>query len=190
MPLIQITKPTVYPVTAADIKLAARIDGNEFDAQIAIIIPALTARAEALTGRAFITRTMELVLDAFPVAEIDLIKPGVQSVSSVKYLDLAAVQQTLAVNAYTLDNAGLPCWLMPAVETDWPETLAAANAVRVRFDVGYGPASSDVPEDIRLWIIAHAVQVLQSPDGMGSKDIRPLPFVDGLLDDYRIVRAA
>jgi uncharacterized phiE125 gp8 family phage protein len=188
MPLIQIIKPAAYPVSVAEVKLAARIDGSEFDAQITMIIAALTLRAESLTGRAFIARTLELVLDAFPATAIDLLKPGVKSITSVKYFDEGAIERVLSAGAYTLDNAGLPCWLMPAVATEWPQTLAAANAVRIRFELGWSDPA-DVPEDIKLWITAHAVQALQSPDGLASADLRALPFVDALLDEYRIVRA-
>ena len=49
---------------------------------------------------------------------------------------------------------------------------------------------SDVPEDICLWMIAHAVQLLNNPDGQGDGSIKPLPFVDGLLDNYKVWRVA
>jgi len=189
MPLIEISGPAGEPVTSAEIKAAARIDGSEFDSQLAIIIPALRHRAEALTGRRLITQTVELVLDAFPAADIDLLLPNVQSIVSVKYIDTAGVEQTLASNLYSLDSASTPCWLLPAYGTDWPETLATANAVRVRFTVGYGAGAANVPYDIRLWLIAHAAQVLRVPEGITQGDLRELPFVDHLLDAHKVWRA-
>lgn len=189
MPLILIADPSGEPVTSAEIKASARIDGTDFDSQIAIIIPALRHQAEARIGRRLITQTVELVLDAFPVAEIDLTLPNVQSIVSVKYIDTAGVEQTLASNLYSLDSSSTPCWLLPARDTDWPATLAAANAVRVRFVVGYGATAASVPDDIRLWMIAHACQVLRLPEGITSGTLAPLPFVDRLLDCHVVWRS-
>ena len=189
MPLIDISSPAGEPVTSAEIKASARIDGTDFDSQIAIIIPALRRQAEARIGRRLITQTVELVLDAFPVAEIDLTLPNVQSIVSVKYLDVAGVEQTVASNLYSLDASSTPCWLLPARDTDWPATLAAANAVRVRFVAGYGATAASVPDDIRLWMIAHACQVLRLPEGITSGTLAPLPFVDRLLDCHVVWRS-
>lgn len=190
MPLIDIQAPAAEPIAPSDVKASARIDGTEFDSQLTIIIPALRRQAEGRLGRRLINQTVELVLDRFPAAEIDLQLPGVSSIVSVKYLDANGTEQTLASNAYALDSASYTAWLLPAAGQQWPETMASANAVRVRFVVGFGAAAADVPEDIRLWMIAHAVQLLNNPDGQGDGSIKPLPFVDGLLDNYKVWRVA
>ena len=193
MSLIEITAPAAEPVTAADVKAAARIDSDNtaFDAALALILPGLRRQAEARTGRRLITQTVELVLDAFPAAEIDLQLPDVQAITSVKYLDAVdGTQQTLASDQYALDDASTPCRLLPAYDVEWPDTWDTANAVRIRFAVGYGDAASDVPDEIRLWIIAHCVQMLQSPAGLGASNMAPLPFVDGLLAAHRFIRFA
>lgn len=188
MPIIDIQAPAAEPIAPADVKASARIDGAEFDSQLAIIIPALRRHVEGRLGRRLINQTVELVLDRFPAAEIDLQLPSVSSIVSVKYLDANGTEQTLASNAYALDAASYTAWLMLAYGQQWPETIDAANAVRVRFVVGYGAEAAAVPEDIRLWMIAHAVQILNAPDGQGDGSIKPLPFVDGLLDYYKIWR--
>ena len=189
MPLIDITAPAAEPVTATEVKAAARIDGTEYDAQIAIIIPALRGLAEQRLGRRLITQTVEIVLDAFPAEEIDLQLPDVQSITSVKYLEATAgAETTLAATEYSLDADSTPNWLLPAVDTEWPDTFDTTNAVRVRFVVGYGAASTDVPQDIRLWIIAHAAQALNAPDGLTLNNLAPLPFVDRLLDRHTCMR--
>lgn len=189
MPLIDITPPAIEPITSADVKPSARIDGAEFDSQLAIIIPALRMDVEGRLGRRLIRRTVELVLDRFPAAEIDLQVPDVASIVSVKYIDESGAEQTLAGSAYALDDASFTAWLMPAQGAQWPATLDAANAVRVRFVTGFGDSADAVPASIRLWMIAHAVQVLNTPDGMlpGTGLMarsHASPFIDGLLDQY------
>jgi SPP1 family predicted phage head-tail adaptor len=149
MPLIDISGPAGEPVTSAEIKASARIDGAEFDSQIAIIIPALRHQAEARIGRRLITQTVELVLDEFPVADIDLTLPNVQSVISVKYLDVAGVEQTLASNLYSLDASSTPCWLLPAGDAGRRQRRARALRGRVwryrRQCAGRYPALDDCP---------------------------------------------
>jgi hypothetical protein len=70
----------------------------------------------------------------------------------------------------------------------WPVALPQIGAVSVVFDVGYG-GPSDVPEGIKSWIklrlgslYAHREEVASMARGR----IDPLPFVDGLLDPYKV----
>lgn len=185
MPLITISAPATEPITAAEVKASARIDTTDFDGQIAIIIPGLRDYVENFLGRRLITQTVELVLDAFPDAEIDLRLPDVQSITSVTYIDGDGATQTLTGTDYSLDGSSSPCWLLPAYGTSWPATRDTVNALRVRYVVGYGAAAA-VPAAIRNWMIVHAVQQLGSPDGFSARDIQPVPFVDRLLDAYRM----
>lgn len=181
MALVTITAPAVEPVTVAEVKDSARIDGTELDAQIAILIAAFRQQAEHMQGRRMITQTVELVLDEFPSAlDIDLLLPDVQSIASVKYVDSAGVQQTLVGTAYSLDGDSTPCWLIPV--TTWPTAGDYANAVRIRYIVGYGPAAADVPSNTRLWIIAQVCAALDKQT--------PLAWVDRLLDAETVHRAA
>lgn len=192
MPIKLITGPSVEPVSIAEVKTSARIDGTEFDTQATIAIAAMRSQAEARLARCLITQTLELILDDFPTGEIELIMPGVQEIITVKYIDAAGVEQTLSDTTYTLGEDSIIAdlyWLYPAQDVAWPATQASANAVRIQFKAGYGDAAANVPQDIRLWIIAHAVQILQSPDGYVEQKFSPLPYVDRLLHPHIIYRA-
>jgi len=181
MAIITITPPAVEPVTAAEIKASARIDGTEFDNEIAVLIATFRRQAEHAQGRRLITQTVELVLDAFPSdTDIDLLFPCVQSVTSVKYYDAAGVQQTLSSSAYSLDSDSTPCWIL--VADSWPITKEVANAVRIRYVVGYGPSASDVPSGTRYWIIAQVCAALDKQT--------PPAWVDRLLDAETVHRVA
>jgi len=181
--------PSVEPMTAADIAIPLRLDGSTFDAYInGTLIPAFRAKCENLLGRYLTTQTAELVLDAFPSDDVDLWVPDVQSVVSVKYLDVDGVQQTLASTDYALDADSTPCWLLPV--TIWPTAGEFANAVRIRYTCGYGPAASDVPNNLKLWITAHVCQALQNPSGLDMSNLKTLPYLDALLDSERVWRVA
>lgn len=174
-----ITAPAGEPVTSDEIKAAARIDDTAFDTQIAILIPAVRQDAENRLERRLITQTVELVLDAFPTDELDLRLPNVQSITSVKYTDTSGTEQTLSSLLYVLDSreGAQQSWLLPAYGTAWPSTQDSANAVRVRFVVGYGDAAADVPEQIRWWIIARVAGELGRDAGN---------YVDHLLDPFKV----
>lgn len=190
MPLKLIIGPTATPVSVAEVMDSFRgDDASAFTAQATMIIKALTRQAEARTGRALITQTFELIEDAFPCAGIDLCMPDVQSVVTLKYLDTNGAQQTLSSGLYWLDSDSTPCTVYPVATTPWPNTYAQINAVRVRFTVGFGDTADKVPDDIRCWIIAHAIQILENPSGTIDQSFKPLPFVDALLDPYRVYRA-
>lgn len=180
MSLTTITGPATDAVTLAAVKAAGRIDGTEFDSQIAILIPAFTREAEHKLGRRLITQTVELVLDEFPTDDVDLLLPSVQSITSVIYTDTAGSTQTLSASKYALDSENTPCWLLPV--DPWPATYDGANAVRIRYVAGYGAADTNVPPHIRTWITAHVLQALQSPTGlMDDGKVSALPYLDNLL---------
>lgn len=179
MTLRMITAPATEPVTAAEVKSDARIDGTDLDATIAVLITAARQKAEDLTGRALITQTWELVLDRFPVCEIEIGKLPVSSITSVKYYDADGTLQTLDSDQYTLDADTLPGRILPAYNVTWPTTRDIKNAVIIQFEAGYGDAA-DVPADIKIWI-RHQVA-----KEVGGEQITASPFIDGLLDAYRL----
>lgn len=188
MAIIDITGPSVEPVSVGDVKLSARVDSADFDSMLEdLIIPAFRKQAEALTYRRFITQSAELVLDAFPESDIDLVFPDVQSITSVKYIDESSVEQTLDSGAYSLDNTNHQDrgWLIPAYGEAWPDTLDTSNAVRIRFVVGFGDSAEDVPTEIRMWIIAHAAQALRAPEGISQGSVSMLPYLDVLLSNWK-----
>jgi uncharacterized phiE125 gp8 family phage protein len=191
MPLITITPPDAEPVSVEDVKIAARLDAESFDDQMALLlIPAIRREAEHRLGRRLITQTVELVLDKFPDGEIDLLLPSVQSITSVKYLDSAGAEQTVINTDYSLDNATSPARVLLDIDARWPESYAVPNAVRVRYVVGYGDDDASVPANIRLWITAMVVQALDNPAGLNVAALQPLPFIDRLLDAERFYPAS
>lgn len=75
-------------------------------------------------------QTLELALDAFPAGPIEL-PLGAATITSIKYLDAALVEQTLITTAYTLDDYGISHFARSA--DVWPAAAAVANAVKVRY---------------------------------------------------------
>lgn len=145
MPITIITPPASEPVTTAELKDFARVDGADEDTLIAALGTAAREFVETATGRALMTQTLELTERCFPSTIIALARPPLQSVTSIKYRDADGVVQTLDSGAYIVDTAG------GTVEpvTSWPGTGVYPDAVQIRYVAGYASAS-DVPEGLKL----------------------------------------
>lgn len=187
MSLIIITPPATEPVTLAEARLHLKVDSTDDDTLISALITAMREQAEHRTGRAFITQTLELVLDAFP-ADIELPRPPALAITSVKYYDTNGTQQTMDAALYSLDSNSEPAWLVPAYGESWPATYGIPNAVRVRYTAGYG-AASDVPSAIKAWILSGLSTMYNIREQVvvgGVMSPLPRSFMDGLLDPYVI----
>lgn len=187
MSLTRITAPAAEPVSLALARLNCRVDTNDKDALFAVYIQSAREFVEGLTGKALITQTWLQKLDAFPAEGIKLLKPPVQAITSVVYVDAAGVQQTMASNAYVLDAAVSPGWLMPADGTTWPATDDVINAVEITFTAGYGADSTNIPAKIIRWMLNDITTAHDNPgaiDPTGKVLAMPDRYVDRLLDEY------
>lgn len=196
-----ITQPAVEPVSLTEMKLHLREDLSTQDTLITALIKAARQYAEAYTGRAFITQTQELTLDAFPSSgEIEVPNPPLQLIEHIKYIDTDGALQTVSDALYQVDPYATPGLVKPAYGETWPDTRAGEyNAVQVRFSCGYveigSPTGVDptngVPEGIKHWMKVRVAQLYEHREAIVTGTIvAPIPrdFVDGLLDPYRVRR--
>lgn len=173
---------TNFPVTVAEAKTRLRIDGTADDADVDLMIQAATEMAKASTRRSIATDTWRLTLDAFPEA-IQLLYPPIVAVSSITYVDQNGDTQTLSSAAWSLDAASEPGWVLPAAGTVWPATMETANAVTVNYTAGFGLAC---PSPIKQFILLHVGHMYRSREAASDKALQSLPFVDALLDAFRL----
>lgn len=189
---------TVYPVSRAEAKAWCRIDDDitDQDAVVDLLIAALTDQAEHLTGRAFVQREYELLLDGFVTHDIVLPHPPLLSIDSVKYYDLNNTLQTIDPAAYEVDLYAEPGRLRPALYQTWPTTYTRFNAVQIAYTAGYAPGSpsSDaayreaVPPLVKQWLQARISTLYEHREQLirnGTVKI-PRDFADGLLDSLVI----
>lgn len=134
-----ITAPTQPVIDLTIVKLQCRIDDAFDDALLTIWIEAARKYCEHYTQRAIGTQTLELALDEFPTNAISLPSGPVSSITSIKYVDLDGIEQTLSGLLYVLDNYSFTHYAMLADGAAWPEILGVANAVKVRYVTGSMP---------------------------------------------------
>lgn len=195
MALRLITAPTVEPLTLTEAKAHLRVDHTDDDALIAIYLAAARADCEEWTARAFVTQTWELVLDEFPEDEIQIPRPPLQSIESIKYDDGDGVEQTLATTEYEVDTVSQPGWVVP-VTTGWPsDTFEGINAIRIRFVAGYVNTDSpsdltgNIPAAIKAAILLHlGVRYQNREDVVIGTTVNRLPVanIEYLLRPYRV----
>ena len=201
MGLNLITAPTVKPVTVADVAAQVRADLTAESTLVDLYIAAVTAKAENFIKRALVNQTWELTLDHFPIVSCDLMgvrDPAyipnkislplapVQSITSIKYIDVDGVQQTLTGTEYTL-TADDPNCVVPAYGKTWPSARLQPGSVTIRYVAGYGATSASVPESIRAWILMNVASLYENRESVtvGKGQLVELnTFADSLLDSY------
>ena len=190
MALKLITAPTTYPVTLAEAKLHCRIDSTDDDTLVTALITAATEMCEQKVGRAIMPQTWELTLDSFE--DIWLTRTPVQSITSLKYIDEAGVEQTLSGSLYSFaqDDFGF-ARVDPVYGAEWPTTRDQINAVTLRYVAGYANAAA-VPEGIKQWIKLSISTMYENreTEAYSSRAVSTtvqMQFVDRLLDRYRVL---
>lgn len=124
------------PISLTEAKLHLRVTSSADDELITALIRAAREWCELFQNRAFVTQTITLTLDRFPnVFEIP--KPPLQSVSSIKYIDTAGVQQTLDPSVYDVDTVSEPGRIALAYGQSWPSIRGDINSVEVIYVAGY-----------------------------------------------------
>jgi hypothetical protein len=122
-----IAGPGEEPVTLAEAKLFARVDGSDEDALMGALIAAARLHVESITGRALITQTWRLVLPC--VAGLLVTLPVVPAIALVDAPEGAVLQGDSVLLASAVDE------------------------LTVDYTAGYGDAA-DVPADLKQAVLA------------------------------------
>jgi uncharacterized phiE125 gp8 family phage protein len=186
-----ITPPAELAVTLEEAKLAATEEGTAHDEHFTNIwIPAATLQAEnRMGGRAIVTQSWRLTLDAFP-RMINITKSPLLSVQSIKYIDVDGVLQTMDPADYSIQKGQLDGLVYPAYNKCWPSTRNEPGAVRIEFTAGFGTAEN-VPASIKNWILMAVATWYRQREGIVTGTIvseLPRNFCEALLDQYTIHR--
>lgn len=150
--LVQTIAPTVECVSVSDVHTQARIDSSDEDAYISgTLIPAARELAESYTQRCFTNTTFRYVLDEWPLNRVlRLPRVPLVSVTSVKYYDQNATEQTVTATDYTVHTDAEPGFIEIDQEYNYPTLYGDSADVRIVFVAGYGVVATGVPATIRL----------------------------------------
>lgn len=134
-----VTGTDALPFDLAEIKSHLGIEYHERDDEIEAIIHTAVSKIDDDTGRAWIDQTWDYVLPKFPLnGEIRIPIAPLQSITSVKYYDIAGTLQTLSTDNYyvTAPSVTDQGWIQ-AVNFIFPiAQIYRPDAVTVRFVAG------------------------------------------------------
>ncbi len=192
---------TIYTDNIADASLGAGAPSTNSttDPLLNILIASARAHAEQELRRYLVTQTIDAKFDRFPdgsYIDFRTDKPAYQfrlpplsSVTSITYVDIDGVSQTLATDQYLVDSSSAPARIEPAYGCSWPSTRDQANAVTIRFVAGYGAASA-VPKSVKSWMLMRIATLWENREALsimpGQLVQLPDTFVDSLLDNERV----
>lgn len=142
------TAATVGPLTVADCKRHANVDGTLDDDVIQTYLTAAVEYYQETADRQLINATFKLYLERF----FDLMKlprPPLSSVTSVSYLDTNGVEQTLSADVYEASSASqnIHGEVRRTFGQSWPAVrVGQKDSVTIEYVAGYGADDTFVPE--------------------------------------------
>lgn len=138
------TPPTEEPVTLAEIKDHLHISSTAEDSLLTLYAQMAREAVEGECWRALMPQTWDLYLPGWPAGGvIEIPRPPLQSVTSIKYTDDEGAVHTFAASNYRVDTASKPGRVVLAPDANWPsDALDSSNPVVVRFVAGYADASA------------------------------------------------
>jgi uncharacterized phiE125 gp8 family phage protein len=186
--------PFVEPITLEEAKKHCRIETDDENTLIEGFIKAAREHCEKFQNRAYCQQTFELWLDAFPtVGQIQIPRPPLISVESIKYYDVDNVEHEFSDEEYFVDTKNEPGWVVLNYGSCWPtETLRPANGVCVIFTAGYEPGDYDdaenVPADVKSAIKLLVGHLFENRESTSATDLKEIPKgVNDLLWPDRIL---
>jgi uncharacterized phiE125 gp8 family phage protein len=180
MALIPLSAPALEPVTLAEAKLFARIDGSEEDLLIQALIVAARLRVEALTRRILVTQTWRYITSELSKAAVRIPLAPVQAVTGVRSVSADGTTTALAGTDWRGDLAGFP----PSIRLQ--RCPQAGARLEIDLTLGYGaPAAVPAPlvQAVRL-VFAESYEN-RGFLGMGGDAGPPPAAVLALLAPYR-----
>lgn len=184
------TQPASEPISLEEAKAHLRVDVSDDDAYITGLIAAARQYCEGATSRAFIEQTITLELEAFPCRAIELPRPPLISVTSVKYLNADGDLVTLVANTdykVIASSDTEPGRIIPAYGTSWPTPgRCEEDAVQIVYKAGWADAT-DVPLTIRQAILLAVGHWYETREAVSEGPMAEVPLaVDSLLGMVKV----
>jgi uncharacterized phiE125 gp8 family phage protein len=188
-----LTAPAAEPVTFADFQARTHCSGQD-ETFVQGLLKTGRLKGERFCRRAFITQTWQLWFDVgcgagdqddfwytdspqakhwrFMPAVIELPRPPLISVSSIKYYldDGVEAATTFTSTYYQTSTTGELGRVRLKTGRTWPTGLRAMDSLVIEYTAGYGPAASDVPQDIKDGILEYAAFMYENREGQRSQN--------------------
>jgi uncharacterized phiE125 gp8 family phage protein len=179
------TAPTVEPVSVAEFKMFARLDHDDEDSALLLMLASVRKAAEMYLGRSLLEQTIYYTLDKWEGREVELPAPPLLSVLGVYTKESDGTWTEYDSENYFVVTEGIPGSIVVKQSVTAP-TAYYADAARfqIRYKAGYGDTATDVPAAIRQAILGWATVAYATR----AVTIDPPPEVRSMLSLYRVER--
>ncbi|MFO7905804.1 MAG: head-tail connector protein [Pirellulaceae bacterium] len=180
------TPPAEEPVTLDEAKAHLRVDHTDEDYLISTLIQSAREWVEGYTERPVVTQTITGVTDRF--ARSMELKPNLQSLTEVRYIDGDGAQQTVPAAVYAVDDYSLVGGVYLKEGESWPAVRGDRYGIEIEFVAGYG-AAADVPAKVKQSILLLAGHLYNNREATTVQSISDVPLsVESLLASEKVVR--
>lgn len=172
-----IDAPATTPVSLTEVKAHLRVEHTDDDTLITRLLNTAVSYTDVsgALGKGMITQKWGQWVGQNPGTVSLLLKP-VQSVTAVKYYDTDGVEQTDTLGNYDVFGTSTATIVSPKAGYNWPTTQVRPDAIKIEYQIGYGDASTDVPDVVR-----HALMMLighwyESREQSVENDLSSVPY--------------
>lgn len=180
--------PATTPVTLTEVKDQLRVEHTDDDTLINRLISVAVAYTDVqgALGHAMITQKWGQWIDSTPPQTVKLLLGPLIAVTAVKYYDTDGALQTDTLSNYEIFGTEFSTTIGPKEGFAWPVTQDRPDAIRIEYTIGYGSATTDIPETLR-----HALMMLighwyDNRETTMMDELSNVPYgFDALMDMHR-----
>lgn len=206
--MVRVTAPAEPVVTLEELREHLRIYpcGSPPESPDDALIQRLAAIAvseldgvDGWLGRALVDQEWQLTVPAFPWGDNPLLllltsprwggaSPAPVTVESLEYTDADGATVVLIEGTdFEVITGADPQYIRPPYGTCWPSTRCQLDAVRVRYNAGYGPTGADVPDVIRGYVLLRVGQLYENRElTVTGTIVAPVPYMRDMLESVRL----